>query len=235
MMPSRVDSKVWVEGLPSVTSTSGFDQFDLPLDERQADLRLLRRRRPVAGRPPRNDVGDVGVAAIKPDRRDHPVEQFARAPDKRQALDVFLASGSLADEHDAGLRVAVGEYQPGCGEFQRAAVEIFQHRAQRFERRGGPRRFPRRQDGGLRARRRLPSRGRDSGGSDVLTGFGRRRFAGAGMSRGPGTISGSDSRLTGSSNQRTVDPGLQIEGQQLLNSGRAVRRHGWKFRGIPAI
>ena len=119
-------------------------QFDLALDERQADLRLLRRRRPVARRPPRNDVGDVGAGAVEPDRRDHPVEQFARAPDERQALDVFLASGGLADEHDAGLRVAVGEYQPRGGGFQRAAVEIFQQRAQHFERRRGSRRFPRR-------------------------------------------------------------------------------------------
>ena len=91
------------------------DQFDLALDERQADLRLLRRRRAVAGRPPRNDVGDIGVAAVEPDRGDHPVQQFAGTSDERQPLDVLVASGRLADEHDARLRVAVGEHQPRRG------------------------------------------------------------------------------------------------------------------------
>ena len=38
----------------------GVGQLDLPLDERPADLGLLRRRRAVARRPPRDDVGDVG-------------------------------------------------------------------------------------------------------------------------------------------------------------------------------
>ncbi len=138
-------------------------QFDLALDERQADLRLLRRRRAVAGRPPGNDIGDVGVAAVEPDRGDHPVQQFARTADERQALEVLLAPGSLADEHDPRLRVAVGEHQPRGGRFQRAAVETFQERAQRLERRRGARRFPRRQDRGFRRRRRFGARGRDRG------------------------------------------------------------------------
>ena len=48
---------------------------------------------------------------------------LAGAPDEGQPLDVFLASGRLADEHDSGLRVAVGEHQAGRGGFKRAAVE----------------------------------------------------------------------------------------------------------------
>ncbi len=39
------------------------DQLDLPLDERAADLGLVRRRRAVARRPPRDDVGDIGRSA----------------------------------------------------------------------------------------------------------------------------------------------------------------------------
>jgi len=115
----------------------------LPLNERQADLRLLRRRRAVAGRPPWNDIGDVGAAAVQPDRGDHPVQQLARTSDERQSLDVFLASGSFADEHDARLRIAVGEYQACSGGFQRAAVEILKQVAQHLQRRRGSRRFPR--------------------------------------------------------------------------------------------
>ena len=86
-------------------------QFDLPLDERQADLRLLRGRRAVAGRPPRNDIGNVGAGAIEPDRRDHPVQQLAGTPDEGQPFDVFLASGGFANEHDARLRIAIGKHQ----------------------------------------------------------------------------------------------------------------------------
>ena len=37
----------------------GIGELDLALDERQADRGFLRRRRAVAGRPPRHDVGDV--------------------------------------------------------------------------------------------------------------------------------------------------------------------------------
>ena len=35
---------------------------DLPADERQTDLRLLRRRRPISRRPPRHDIGDIDLA-----------------------------------------------------------------------------------------------------------------------------------------------------------------------------
>ena len=104
----------------------GIYEFDLALDERQADLRLLRRRRPVAGRPPRDHVGDIGLGTIEPDRGNHPVEQFAGASDERQPLDILVAPGRLADEHDAGLRIAVGKHQPCRGVLERAAVEIFQ-------------------------------------------------------------------------------------------------------------
>ena len=57
-----------------------------------------------------NHVGDVGLAAVEPDRGDHPVEQLAGTSDKRQALDVLVAAGRFADEHDAGLRITVGKH-----------------------------------------------------------------------------------------------------------------------------
>ena len=106
-------------------------KLDLALDERQADLRLVRRRRAVAGRPPRHDVGDVDLGAVEPDRRQHAVEQLAGAADERQALDVLVAARRLADEHHARLRIAVGEHQAARGGVQRAAVEAVEHGAQR--------------------------------------------------------------------------------------------------------
>ena len=60
-------------------------KLDLALDEGPADLRLLRRRRAVAGRPPGNDVGDVGALPVEADRADHAVEQLPGAADEGQA------------------------------------------------------------------------------------------------------------------------------------------------------
>src|SRR4029079_6958268 len=109
-------------------------QFDLTLDEREADLGLLRRRSAVAGRTPRNYVGDVGARTVEPYRSNHAVQQLAGTADERQPLKVFLPAGSLADEHDARLRVTIGEYQPRGRCFQRAAIETFEKRRQCMER-----------------------------------------------------------------------------------------------------
>ena len=187
-------------------------QLDLPLDERQADLRLLRRRRPVAGRPPGNHVGDVGLAAVEPDRRDHPVEQFSGTSDKGQALDVLVAPGRFADEHDARLRIAVGKHQPRRGVFQRAAVEIFQKRAQRFQRRRRSRRFARDGDGRFRRGRYFAARNCRRRGGHFPQRAGWRRLADrGGGDRGVGLAQPIDRLLR----QRAIDPGLQIKGQQL--------------------
>ena len=56
------------------------DQLDLALDERQADLRLLRRRRAVAGRPPRNDIGDVGACCDR--ARSPPIMRSSSLPER---------------------------------------------------------------------------------------------------------------------------------------------------------
>ncbi len=132
----------------------GIDEFDLAPDERQADRRLLRRRRAVAGRPPGHDVGDVDFRAVEADRRQHAVEQFAGTADEGQALDVFVAAGRFADEHHARLRIAVGEYQLRRGRLQRAAVEFLQNGAQLVERLGAFCRFARGHGGLVRRLRR---------------------------------------------------------------------------------
>ena len=120
---------------------------------------FLRGGRAVAGRPPRNDVGDIGRAAAKPDRRQHAVEQLAGAADEGQAFKILLAAGRLAHEHDGRLRIAVGKHQLLGGHFQRAALETLQDSSQFLEARRAFRRLARRHDGDL-GRRRGGSRGR---------------------------------------------------------------------------
>ena len=159
MMPSRVAEQRLRRGIAERDQDVRVHQLDLALDEGQADLRLLRRRRAVAGRPPRNDVGDIGLAAIEADRGDHAVEQLARAADERQALDVLVAAGRLADEHHARLRIAVGEHELGRGRSQRAAVEFVEQRAQRLQRRRGARGLARGGDRRIGRRRRLGETG----------------------------------------------------------------------------
>ena len=126
------------------------DERDLPLDEGTADLRLLRRRRAVAGRPPGDDVGDVGARSVEPDRGDHAVEELAGAADEGEALQVLLDPRRFADEHHPRLRVAVGEDEVRCGEAEIAAFERLKRRAERVERLGRGGRLARRHDRCLR-------------------------------------------------------------------------------------
>ena len=111
----------------------GIGELDLPQNERQADLRLLRRRRAISGWPPRNDVGDIDRRAVEADRRQHAVEQFAGAADERQALDVFVTARGFADEHHACFWVAVGEDKLTGGCLQRAAVEFIENATKLLE------------------------------------------------------------------------------------------------------
>src|SRR5436309_517441 len=83
----------------------GISEFDLAQCERETDRRLLRRRRAIARRTPRHDVGDIGRAAVKTDCRHHTVEQFARAADERQSLDILVACARLPIE---GEKLASG-------------------------------------------------------------------------------------------------------------------------------
>jgi hypothetical protein len=40
--------------------------------------------------------------SVEADRREHAVEQLSRPADERLALDVLVAAGRLADQHDLG-------------------------------------------------------------------------------------------------------------------------------------
>ena len=100
--------------MPSATSNSCFgrraaerqhelrrDELDLPLEERPAGERLLRRRRAVAGRAPVDDVGDVHVGFAQADGGQHLVEQLAGAADEGLAFEVFVAPRRFADRSSA--------------------------------------------------------------------------------------------------------------------------------------
>ena len=47
---------------------------------------------------------------MQPDRLDHLRQQLAGAADERDALDVFVRAGRLADEHQIGVGVADAEH-----------------------------------------------------------------------------------------------------------------------------
>ena len=149
VMPSLVPSKRLHRRSAEADQNVRIGELDLAADEGQADRGLLRRRRAVAGRPPRHHVGDVDLGAIEPDRLDHAVEQFAGAADERAAGNIFLMAGRLADEHHAAFRIAVGENQLRRGVAQRAAFEAFEELAQIVEVRRGPGGFAGRHDGGV--------------------------------------------------------------------------------------
>src|SRR5271165_4956659 len=51
-------------------------ELDLPRDERQAGLGLLQRRRSIARRAPRNDIGDIHLPSIESDGVQHAIQQL---------------------------------------------------------------------------------------------------------------------------------------------------------------
>ena len=178
-------------------------------------LSLQRRRRAgIAGRPPRHDVGDVNLRAIKPDRRHHQVEQLSRAADKRNSGDVFVASRRFADEHHAPFRIAVGEYKLRRGRAQHAAFERIEQRAERFQ---AFRAF------GSAARRHNRGLGRGWCGGDARRGYAggiarlplageRRGGSGRNWQRRRNVIREAIDRLLA---EERVDPGIAVEGDQI--------------------
>src|SRR3546814_4120477 len=76
-----------------------------------------------------SDLGDIDPPAVEADGRQHAVEQLPGGTDEGLALAVLLAARRLADDHDAGFRVAVVEAEIGRRRLQRAAFEGFQRLA----------------------------------------------------------------------------------------------------------
>ena len=162
-------------------------------------------------------VGDVGLAAIEPDRRDHAVQQLAGTSDEGQALDILVAAGGFADEHDARLGIAVGKHQPRRGVLQRATLESFQQRAQRFQRRRGSCCFARGGNRGLRRRRYFAARNSRHGGRHFPRRAKRRRLTHRCSS---GRDIGFGKPIDRLLRQCAVDSGFQIKSQQLPNIRR---------------
>ena len=133
---------------------SGLHQFDLPVEERPAGERLLRRRRAVAGRTPIDDVGDVNVGFGEADRFQHLVEQLPGAADERLAFEIFVAARRFADDHQPRRRRAAIKAELAGRCFERAAVERAERRFKRFKRVGCCGRC-----GGRRSRLRLAASG----------------------------------------------------------------------------
>ena len=74
-------------------------ELDLPLDEGAADLGFLRRGRPVAGRAPGNDIGDVDRTPVEADRV--LMEARMRAEARRRVVDKVAAAVMLQSWLDA--------------------------------------------------------------------------------------------------------------------------------------
>src|SRR5882724_91238 len=169
-------------------------QLDLPLDERQADLRLLRRRRAVARRPPWNDIGDVGAGAVEPDRRYHPVQQLAGTADERSPS----MSSSRPGASPTNMMRACGLPSANTS---RVAVDFsaqpskFSSRARSTSSEGAVRAASRAETIAASGAGVVSPRATGIVAGIVLTGLG------SAVSRDPemGIMSGSDSRLTGSS------------------------------------
>jgi hypothetical protein len=93
-------------------------------EERGARLDLDRLRITVAGWPALQDVRDVDVGSVQADRREEFVEQLARRPHERLALQVLVAARSLTDEHDVGIGAPDAENETGPRVSERAPVAV---------------------------------------------------------------------------------------------------------------
>jgi hypothetical protein len=75
-------------------------QVDLSLNERQTYLRLLKRRRTVARRPPWDDIRDVDLVSVQSNRVQHAIQQLPRSSNEWAPDSIFTLSRGLADKHD---------------------------------------------------------------------------------------------------------------------------------------
>jgi len=100
----------------------GRNQFDLPVQEGQAQGHFLRRRCAIARRPPWHRIGDIDLGSIQPDRRQHTVQQLSRFANKWLALTILFSPRRFADQHDVGVRIAIGKHELRGPQFEPAAI-----------------------------------------------------------------------------------------------------------------
>ena len=99
----------------------GVHQGDLPGQPGVAGLLLHIQRVPVPGRAALDDVGNIHLLPVQVNHFQHIVQQFSCRAHKRDALQIFLLPGPLADEHDFRLLIAHAENQLVPGLRQGAA------------------------------------------------------------------------------------------------------------------
>src|SRR5262249_32759004 len=108
-------------------------KFDLAQRKRQANGGFLWGWRTVPGGSPGHDVGDVRGLPVKPNGRQHAIQELAGAADERQPGNVLVTPGSLADEHHPRFRVSIGEDKLSCSGSQCTAFEAKQDFPQLFK------------------------------------------------------------------------------------------------------
>ncbi len=96
------------------------DQRDLREQVRLALADLGRLRVAVARGAALQDVGDEDVVAREADALEHLAEELPGGPDERDALEVLVVAGRLADEHHVGVGVAVAHDDLGAPLAERA-------------------------------------------------------------------------------------------------------------------
>ena len=96
--------------VPERRDDTRLDQLDLPPEMALAGFDLVRQWIPVPRRAAFEDVDDVDVVTRKPDVGEQLVEQLASRAHERDALFVLVKAGSLAHEHEIGVRIARAEH-----------------------------------------------------------------------------------------------------------------------------
>ena len=115
-IPTVVSSRSLVAKLPRVSSTRGPDQLELGLEVGTARGDLIGQRIAVARGPALDHVGDVDLAPVQAGLLDQqPVEECARAADEGAPLQVLLAAGPLAHDHELGVGGPLAEDHRGYG------------------------------------------------------------------------------------------------------------------------
>ena len=103
----------------------GTDDVDLFEEEGAAGAGFDGLGGAIGGRAALYDVGDVDLFALEAHGGNHIVKELAGLADEGEAGGVFVGTGAFADEHEAGVGVAVAEDDvaaAGVGERAASAV-----------------------------------------------------------------------------------------------------------------
>ena len=124
-------------GLPISTTRSGATRLDVPRNEGTEHGDFGGLRLTVAGRAPRQNVGDVNRrrrvwrAARKADGGQHAVKQLPSGANKGAPLKVFLAARRFSEYQHPRRRVAIGKDKVTRTAFEFAMLEP-SHRRGKF-------------------------------------------------------------------------------------------------------